>query len=68
MVDVREEFSFDIGPLTVNHLIFFRQMALEFHDQQDLEFYKNLSEERRLIIRQLLAEVGRHRTDFTWEF
>ena len=72
MVDVREEYSFDKGPLSDRELRFFEEMTREnigeLHEQDDLEYVRGLSEERRLIIRQLLAEVSRHRTDYTWEW
>ena len=72
MVDVPKEYGFDKGPLSVEDLNFFEEMTTENigepHEQNDLEYVRGLSEDRRLIIRQLLAEVSRHRTDYTWEW
>ncbi len=39
----------------------------EPRDQTDLQKVRELSEDRRLAIQQLLAEVGRLRSDYTFE-
>lgn len=69
MVDVYDDYGFDKGLLTLDDLQFFKEMAVElasnFDDPQSLI---SLSEDRRLIIRQLLGEVSRHRSDHTWEW
>ena len=39
----------------------------EPQDQTDLRKVRELSEDRRLAIQQLLAEVGRLRPDYTFE-
>ena len=72
MTNIRSRFGFDKGPLTPGDLHFFEDMArserTEAPEHMTLDFHKDLSENRRLIIRQLLAEVSRHRSDYTWEW
>ena len=61
MVDIRAVYSFDKGPQSGKDLRLFEEMTREvigeLREQNDLEYVKSLSEERRLIMRQLLAEV-----------
>ena len=71
MVNFYEEYGFDKGPLSVSDLQLFEEMAELLGDSQDrgnLSFVQGLAEDRRLIIRQLLAEVSRFRSDYTWEW
>ena len=72
MVNIFEEYAFDKGALSVADLNFFEEMtdeAIGESDQQaDLQFVRRLSDDRRLIIRQLLAEVSRLRSDYKWEW
>ena len=63
MVNVFEEYAYDKGTLSVSDLNFFEEMT-----QEDTGEFHQRSEDRRLIIRQLLAEVSRHRSDYTWEW
>jgi len=72
MTNIHASYGFDKGPLTPGDLHFFEDMAgnerAEASDHMTLDYHKGLSENRRLIIRQLLAEVSRHRSDYTWEW
>ena len=74
MPNVFEKYAFDKGPLSVADLQFFEDMTVseiigEGHQQQnDMQFVWRVAEDRRLIIRQLLAEVSRFRADYTWEW
>ena len=71
MVDFDEAYGFDKGQLSASDLQLFEEMAQERGDSQDREylpFVQGLAEDRRLIIRQLLAEVSRFRSDYTWEW
>ena len=72
MTNIHSRYDFDRGPLTQGDLHLFEDMArserTEATEHMTLDFHKDLSEYRRLIIRQLLAEVSRHRSDYTWEW
>ena len=70
MVNVFEEYAFDKGPLAVADLHFFEEMTNEVigESHNDLQSARRVSEDRRLIIRQLLAEVSRFRDDYMWEW
>ena len=74
MVDVLGEYAFDKGPLSVADSQYFEELTTsevigEGHEQQnDVQFVWRVAEDRRLILRQLLAEVSRFRADYTWEW
>jgi len=57
--------------LTPEQLLDYENLTKEIigepQDQTDLQRVGDLSEDRRLAIRQLLAEVSRLRSDYTFE-
>ena len=74
MVNVFEQYAFDKGPLSVTDLHLFEDMTTSEvigegpQQQSDVQVVWKVAEDRRLIIRQLLAEVSRFRSDYTWEW